>query len=447
MSDNKDQQYFADGVMEDILTHLQRMKELRVTSRTSVEQYRNTTKLAKKISSELNVSYILEGSVRKAEDQIMISAQLIRTEDDRQIWADNFTSKYSTKGLFDIQREIAVKIARELELKISPNEISDITKVKTVSKEAYENYQKGQEILQRGSGTKQELDLAVLQFQQSIEKDPSFTMAYIGLANTYLTYVRWGRSASKDLVSKAMETALKAQRNGDEMVESYQTLGTIYIYLNELKTAEEYLNKVVEMSPNYVESYYWLGMLNTYKRNKEQALKFFRMARQLDPLSSRFMSNIAEVYYNFREYDIALDEINKTLKTYPADNFALFWLANIYTAMGEYQKAIDAFHNRTAGTNTNWSLGYTYGLEGNKEEATRILNYHLKKNEMEYVPPFMIAVIYIGLGNKEEALNWLERGYTESNNPIFIIRFRSMLDPIKDDQRLNDLLDRMEITR
>jgi len=412
-----------------------------------LEQYRSTTKSSNEIGSELNVTYLLEGSVRKSDDQIMITAQLIKTGDDSHIWADNFTSKYSTEELFDIQREIAVKIARELELKISPNEISDFAKAKTTSKEAYDIYQKGQEIIQRGPGTKEELDMAALKFQQAIKIDPNFSMAYIGLANTYLTYVRWGRSSSKGLVSKAMETALKAQRIGDEMVESYQTLGIIYIYLNELKTAEEYLTKVVEMSPNYVESYFWLGMLNIHKRNKKQALKFFSRARQLDPRSSRFQSHFAAVFYSFREYDKALEEINKALKLYPEDNLVLFFLANIYTAMGEYQKAIDTFHKRTAGTNTNWSLGYAYGLAGNKEEATRILNYLLEKKEREYVPPFMIGVVYIGLGNKEEAINWLERGYAESNNPLFSIRFRPMLDPIKDEPRLNDLLDRMELVK
>jgi len=152
------------------------------------------------------------------------------------------------------------------------------------------------------------------------------------------------------------------------------------------------------------------------------------------------------VYYNFRQYDKAVEELERILVTHPDNNTALWYLAKTYTTQGKYQKAIDTFHKRTAGTNTNWLLGYAYGLAGNRKEALRILNYHLEKKEKQYVPSFMISVIYLGLGEKEKSLDWLERGYnTEGANSNFLVLMKigSFFDPLRDEPRFKDLLNKL----
>jgi len=177
----------------------------------------------------------------------------------------------------------------------------------------------------------------------------------------------------------------------------------------------------------------------------DQSIEFYKKARDLDPLAYGY-SYISWVYYNFRQYDKAEEVLKHFLVAHPDDNFALWNLANTYTAQGKYQKAIDTFHKRTAGTNTNWILGLAYGLSGNKGEALRILNYLLEKKKKQYVPSFMISVVYVGLGEKEKALDWLERGYnTEGANSIFLVNMKmgSHFDPLRDEPRFIDLLNRL----
>ena len=180
LSPDKENQYFADGVTGDILNNLQQMHELKVISQTSVEQYRNTTKTISEIGSELGVIYLLEGSVRKAEDEIMITAQLINASDDRHVWADNFTSVYHTKGIFSIQREIAERIVKELQLKISPEKIAEITQPKTKSKNAYDLYLRG--MFHFYQITPQGLETALKYFELARDEDPNYALAYAGIA-------------------------------------------------------------------------------------------------------------------------------------------------------------------------------------------------------------------------------------------------------------------------
>ncbi|NJN42831.1 MAG: hypothetical protein HC811_11970 [Flammeovirgaceae bacterium] len=314
MSQNKDQQYFADGVMEDILTQLQRMGELRVTSRTSVEQYRGSSKSVPVIGDELNVSYLLEGSVRKAGNQIMITAQLINTKNDSHIWSDNFTSEYTVEGLFDIQRKIAEGIVKELRLKISATEIQEITQAQTSSKEAYEHFIRGRLLYSQGNFASNEQSID--EYKLALKEDLKFAAAYGGIASSFLL-----RNWSYDLPEIWRDSASIYANRGIELdsncAECYYALGfnttTIDGQFSKSNLGLAYYDKALAINPNFelarssaIIFYIWAG-------NYQKALDYLAMLNEDKNQASRlswfhFFTNNPE---KSRDYALAAMRIQK----------------------------------------------------------------------------------------------------------------------------------------
>jgi len=309
MSQGGDQQYFADGVMEDILSQLQRMGELRVTSRTSVEQYRNTTKDATEIGAELKVSYLLEGSIRKSEDQIMITAQLIRTGDDRHLWANSFTSEYTTKGLFDIQRQIAENIVRELKLKISPSEVAEITQAQTENKEAYEHFIRGRELYLKAN--KSAVELAVKELQLAIAKDAQYAAAYGQIANAFWQRVVVYRF-SQNWFDSARVYANQGITYDKNCAECYKALGMVLISKPSPRSAIEQFEKAVSINPNYLTAIHNLvvqsSIIGDYQRAAENVARQLRV----NPYGAL---NLGILYREIGSHDRANKYFEKNIST------------------------------------------------------------------------------------------------------------------------------------
>ena len=192
-------------------------------------------------------------------------------------------------------------------------------------------------------------------------------------------------------------------------------------------------------------SYNWLGWLSLLEGDLDKAVSYFQKAYELDPLAMGYKVQIARAYYHYRQYDKALQLISKVLAVNPGYNFGLWHKANVLTAQGKYQEAIETFHERTVSIRTNWALGYTHGMAGKRDEAREILDYQLKKRENQYVPPFMIGVIYISLGEKEKALDWMEKAYEEGSGLPFMfgMKYDQMVDPLREDPRFKELYAKM----
>ena len=446
LSTNQEDQFFADGITEAIRTHLGKISTLKVTSRNSSDQYRDSPKSAPQISNDLGARYILEGSVQKYENKIRINIQLIDGLSDSQVWTDLYDRMYD--DVLAIQSEIAIQIANQLKLQLSPQETQRISRKATDNMVAYDLFLKGQQMLRYGNGSENDLDSAILFFQKAIDLEPDFSLAYAGLADAYMFRVIWGRSPSNEVIPVTMKLVMKALELDNDLGECYESLGVMYLFQLDYGRAEEYLKKAIALSPNHLESYWWLANTYVITGDLQKVTEYYEKVFELDPMTSMYRGFYANIYYNYHKFDESV-KIVESVSDDKSKDFVLWHLANNYLELGDPEKAIATYHKRSAGTYTNWTLGYAYSKAGRTEEARKILDYLLEKRKAEYVPPYMIAVSYVGLGDFEKALDWLEKGFDEGPSYVYILGMRSdpKVESIENTPRFKALLDKMGIER
>lgn len=417
LSSDDDSENFTDGITEDIILQLSKIKDLQVISRASTMQFKNSEQTGQDIAKLLGVSYILEGSVRKYGDKVRISAQLIDASHNNYMWGQNFDETITE--IFDIQSQVSNEIAKALKITLSINEIFSLNKPPTDNNEAYNLYKTAQMTLNQGGGAVKELEKAENLFKRAIDLDPNFCRAYVGLADTYLEYIYWGRSASKEVLEKALAPSLKALEINPIDGGSYGALGAISFYRYEKETALSYLEKAIEINPNYVGAYDKLAWIRLFEGNLDEAVRLFNKVLELDPLSTKNIANIGISYYYFHEIEKGLKVLDDALELFPNDDMLLFSKATLLTGVHRYDEAITLFKSRSVAANTNWMLGYAYGKNGQSEKAREILDYLMKKNETTFVPPYMIATIYMGLDDLENTLDWLEKDFEVGGQGLF----------------------------
>lgn len=446
LSNDSTQEYFSDGMTTDLLSQLAKIKDLRVVSRTSIMHYKNTDKSLTKIADELNVTHILEGSILRHNQQVRIAINLVEAKTDNSIWSVDFDR--DVKDMLKVQREVSLEVVKLLKTNLTEAERTRVEKIPTTNQQAYDYYQKGQNLIRRMQGTFNQLDEAVRLFEEAIKLDPNFSLAYVGLADTYLSYATWGRVSPKKALPKARVAARRAQEIDDELGECYEILGAIYLHQQDQQMAGQYLRKALDLNPNHVETYSWLGKMNLLKGDLTEAVRFFRKAQELDPLSSMYTGFITWAYYIDGQYEKAIEVSEEVLVDHPTDSFVLWVLGNVYVEMQEYTKAIEIFNRRNIiGTNTNWVLGYVFGRAGMYDEARKILEYQLKKAKDDYVPAIMISVIYLGMNEWDEALQWLEKAMEEGIAPILLpdVTIGPKFAPLRSDPRFQELLAKVEV--
>jgi TolB-like protein/Tfp pilus assembly protein PilF len=445
MNNDEASSMFADGVTEDIITQLSKIQHLQITSSASAMQYKGSDKTSAEIASELNVDLILEGSVRLHSNQVRVNTQLVDGKSNKNLWANSYDNVLDE--IFQIQTDVSKDIARTLEITLTTNEQDRLENLPTKNADAYMAYKQGQMFLNRGGGKVEELKQAEDFFKESIKLDPEFCRAYVGLADSYVEYIYWGRGASKEVLEKASSPALTALAINSDDGGSYGALGAISFYKFERDTAERYLEKALEINPSYVGAYDKLAWIRVFDSDLEGAVALFEKALELDPLSIKYLANIAYVYAYFERYDDGLKILNERVANFSQDDNMLLWMkANILAQKGDYKNAIPLFNSRSVASNTNWMLGYAYAKSGETEKANDILNYQLNKSESHFVPPYMIATIYMGLGDEEKALDWLEKDYDIGGSGFFfwLLKKDAKFKSLYDNPRFLDLLNKIE---
>jgi class 3 adenylate cyclase/Flp pilus assembly protein TadD len=414
----EDHQFFINGIADEIRSQLLSINDLKVISRRSCMFFKDRPYTLNQIKDDLGVNYVLEGRVQVFHNQIKVSVELSDTITDKQLWS-LVPANQSMDDIFILQNNIAQKVVNELKVALSDVEKIQLTKIPTLNHKAYNYYQKGQDLLHRGGGQIDQLDEALSCFKQSIELDPKFSMAYVGLSDTYLEYIFWGRTAPSQVLEMALNACLKALELDNTKGECYGTLGAINYYKFKKEAAFSFLRKAIDLNPYDLEAYENLGCLYITENKQQDAVAILEKAHSTDPLSTKYLGDIGHVFYYSHQFEEGIQVISKTIVNNPKENFLLWMLGLLYSGAGNYEKAIDCFLQRTKGRETNWMLAYCYSKSGNKKGALKILDIHLKKRETQYIPSYMIASIYMGLGDKEKALHWLETDQKEGGTSLF----------------------------
>ncbi|MEC3908536.1 FlgO family outer membrane protein [Tamlana sp. 2201CG12-4] len=430
MNNDDESDIFADGITEDIITHLSKIQDLQVISRTSAMFYKDTRKTLQEIAKELGVNYILEGSVRVNNNQVRINANLVDAGNDKNLWADNYDSPLVE--IFKIQSSVSKDIASALQITLSEGEALRIDNEPTTNTEAYTAFKEAQMYFHRGGGKVEELKKAESLFKKAIEYDPEFCRAYVGVAETYMEYIFWGRESPKKMLELASTPALTALAINSNDGGTFGALGAISYYRYEKETAKRYLKKAIELNHSYVGAYNKLAWIYAFENNLTMMEENFNQVLRLDPLSTKYIGDMGQAYYYLNEFQKGIDLMDKSLVKFPDDNMLKWVKATSLSALGKYHEAIAIYTSRSVASNTNWMLGYCYGMVGEHDKARLILEYQLNKNKEVYVPAYMIATIYIGLGDKENALKYLEKDYEFGGQGLFFwglkqdVKFRSL---------------------
>jgi len=425
LGEDSHNQFLIDGISDEIRSHLLSINDLKVISRSSSQFYKNKEYTLQEVGKDLGVSHILEGRVLVIGDKIKLSIELNNTATDKQIWSLPPAIE-ALDDISNLQINIAKIVADQLRIILSDTEKDAIKKIPTVNQEAFVEYQKGLASLHRGYGKIEELNEAIAYFEAAIQLDPNFSKAYVGLSDTYLEHIFWGRRTTKEVLDPAMNAAMKALELDNTNGECLGALGAIHFYKFNKHEAKNYLNRAIQLSPNYLGAYEKLAWLNIFENNFEKAIELFTKAHSLDPLSTKYAGDIGHAYYYAGQFDEGIDHLSNLLKKHPGDSWLQWMKAYLLSGKGSFEEAIDILTDRaTSGKNTNWMLAYNYAVTGQRDKAEDILDFHLRKRKLDYVPAYMIAVIYAGLGEIDNTLKWLTQDAEDGGQGLFSMGLRS----------------------
>ncbi len=448
MSDSKEDEYFSDGLTEDIITQLSKISGIeKVIARTSVMRYKQTDKSIRDIGKELDVATILEGSVRRAGNQIRIVAQLIDTQNEGHLWADTYDKEMTQ--IFAIQSDVAKQIAAALEAKISPAVISRIEKKQTENTEAYKLYLKGR--FYWNKRVLDDLKTAIDCFKQAIDKDPNYALAYAGLASAYAVIPSYGLLPAESYMN-ARNAAMKALEIDSMLAEAHTVLAEIAgSHYYDWVVAEKHYHRAIELDPSYPTARQWYSSMLMFLGRFDEALTEAKRAVELDPLSLVINLNLGDVYYAMRRYDEAKKQYENIIALDGTFPWSHSGLAGIYEVQGRFDEAIAEYTKaKDLGGNIPYSfaiLGPIYVKSGRKADAQNILDELLRLNKQGDPVSYGIANIYFELGEKNKAFEWFEKAYQTREMWLLSIGSDPLWDDIRSDPRGIALLKKMGLRK
>jgi TolB-like protein/DNA-binding winged helix-turn-helix (wHTH) protein/Flp pilus assembly protein TadD len=444
LSGEVSQNYFADGMTDELITDLAQISALRVISRTSVMVYKGARKPLPQIARELNVDAVIEGTVLRSGDRVRITAQLIEASTDKHLWSQSYEG--DLRDTLTLQKKVASAIAEQIQINLTPREQAALKTVKVVNPEAYESYLKGRYFWNKR--TADGLKAALAYFKQAIEEDPKYAQAYSGLADTYALLGDWQYAVMtpKEAFPQAKAAAIKALELDSTLGEAHNSLAFVLDGFDwDFDSAGKEFQRAIELNPGYATAHHWyawhLSLLGRY----DEAIAEMRKAENHDPLSLIINADLAELLVLAHSDDESIRQSRKTIEMDP--NFALAHnqLAQAYLQKHMHDEAVAELKTavQLSGGSPAFiaNLARAYVASGKRSEAVKLLGDLKKRSNPGYSNASEIAVVYASLGDTDQAMNWLEKGYDERFNPGVLLR--PGFDPLRSDPRFQNLVHRI----
>ena len=440
MSPDGANEYFSDGMTEEIITALSKVQGLRVAARTSAFAFKGKSESVSEIGRQLRVGSVLEGSVRRAGDRLRITAQLINVKDGYHLWAEAYDRDLG--DVFAVQGEIAQAIVGALRVKLSDEATAMVVRP-TADLTAYDFYLKGRHALNQRTGAS--LLQAVDYFEQAIARDPRFAQAYAGLADAYVLLPGYSVRKSSEAWPKGQAAAERALVLDSALAEAHTTLAYgKFLFESDWRGAEQGFRRAIALNPNYPTAHHWYGDFLGGRGNLEGYLQEIRRAQALDPLSPQIGTEVGRALYALRRNDEAVAQLHQVLGADPAFAGAHVTLGRVYVeqgrmaeAIGEFQKAVEL---RGRNALDVAYLAYAYAVAGKRSEAQRLLAELEGRSRREPVPPTVLAMVHIGLGQDGRAFDLLDRAVAEHDGWFAEFIFYPTFDPLRSHPRYAALL-------
>jgi serine/threonine protein kinase/tetratricopeptide (TPR) repeat protein len=436
MSPDKDDEYFSDGMTEQLINALSKLKGLRVAARTSSFVFKGKTEDISKIGQQLHVNNLLEGSIRKAGNKLRITAQLISVANGFHLWSETYEREI--QGVFAIQDEISQAIVSALKIKLTGEQGTQLTKRYTENTEAYQLYLKGRYYWNKR--TEEGMKKGIECFEKAIEKDPDYALAYAGLSDSWgaMGWYRW--SPLKEAYTRAKAAAVRALEIDNSLAEAHTSLAHVRdVYDWDWHGAEEEYKKAIELNPNYPTAHHWYSLFLVATGHLNEAVMEARRAQELDPLSLIINENLGDVLRLAGRYDEAIEQLQKTLDLDPSFSVAHFTLAAAYEDNGMHDKAITEYM-KYAPQELALTLKDAYMKSGMKGFLEKLLELAIESSMKTYVSSYRIAELYAILGKKDEAFSWLEKAYAERSILFAYLKADASFESLRSDPRYTALL-------
>jgi TolB-like protein/Tfp pilus assembly protein PilF/class 3 adenylate cyclase len=444
LSRDPDNAYFAEGMQDEILARLSKIADLKVISRTSTQKYKSTPGNLREIARQLGVANILEGSVQKAADQVRVNVQLINALNDAHLWGDIYDRKLT--DIFAVESDIAKTIADTLQAKLTGTEKEIISVQPTSDTAAYELYLKGRLLWSKRGG--ENLRQAIVFYEQAIARDPNYALAYAATAEAYVLLPFYAGTAQGEVFPKAKAAAFKALQLDDKLAGAHTGLAWALCYDFDMVGSISEFQRAIALNPNYATAHQWYGRHPLTALGRfDEAIAEGKRAVELDPLSPIINTDLGQTLFNARRYDEAIAQLRKTLEIDPTFYYAHYTLGmalqlkgDVPTAIAEYAKA----QQLSDDLRIQVLIANIKALSGDKEAAVRMLAELEEFSRHRYVRSYWRALLYLSLGNRDEAIRWLEKGVADHEGlEIAWIKVDPLLDPLRGDPRFAALVQKV----
>jgi TolB-like protein/cytochrome c-type biogenesis protein CcmH/NrfG len=445
-SSDSNAEYLSDGITESLINNLSQLPNLRVMARSTVFRYKAKDIDPQKIGNDLHVQAVLSGRLLQQGNVLIIQAELMDVKTGVQLWGGQFNR--SAEDVLALQEDLSREIAEKLRLKLTGEEKQRLAKRNTEDAEAYRSYLKGRYYWNKRSP--EGMQKAANYFQQAIDKDPAYALAYAGLADTYVYLSFFNMVPPRDAMPRAKAAAAKALEIDDHLAEAHVSLGYIsYTYDWDWPAAGKHFDQALALDPAYTRAHIFYPFYLSSRGESQEAVTVAKSALDLDPASPSLSHSLAVQFYLTRQFDQAIEQCRKTLEMDP--NFAVAYavLGQTYLARGMNDEAAPVLEKYSALSQGSADalalLGYSQARRGEKSQALRTIEKLKATSKKSFVPAFYFALVYAALEDKDQAFMWLEKGYDERFARFAYLKLEALWDPLRSDERFNALVRRVGI--